>query len=92
MVQVSKPVTLFLYMMLYEANLRAGLCAPLKGHAINVATGKSISLKKLISNLEKELGLHVTEYRYLPQRSGDVLHSCADITRLNKLFTYRPPQ
>ena len=72
------------------ANLHAGLCAPLRGHAINVATGSSVSLTQLIKQLEQQLSLSAVDITHQPARSGDIEHSAADITRLTKLWAYRP--
>lgn len=74
------------------ANLHAGLCRPLQGHAINIASGTSITLKALLEQLEQELGIQATDILYKPERVGDIMHSAADITRLTKLFSYRPAQ
>lgn len=74
------------------ANLHAGLCAPLRGHAINVATGTSTSLHELITQLESQVSTTAVAVHHEAPRDGDVAHSAADITRLTKLWAYRPKQ
>jgi UDP-glucose 4-epimerase len=72
-----------------DANLRA-LAAPLAdGAAINVATGRRVTLNRLLAALGKETGRKQAA-RYLPPRAGDVQHSLADITRARKRLGYQP--
>lgn len=46
----------------------------------NIAKGESISLKSLLSSLQRITGNQVRIKR-LPEREGDVRHSCADISK-----------
>jgi UDP-glucose 4-epimerase len=72
-----------------EANLLAAEAPAEKvaGQVFNVATGQSISLLQLISELN-----HLTAQSLLPRfepvRSGDVRHSAADIQRLKQALGF----
>jgi UDP-glucose 4-epimerase len=59
------------------------------GGIFNVGTGMRHSLLELLDNLEKLSGKKI-ERRQEPARSGDILHSCADITRLRQIFKSVP--
>lgn len=59
-------------------------CKPqslLQGQAINLASGKSITLLELIENLKKEYPTYKKEILFAPARTGDIKHSAADCTR-----------
>jgi nucleoside-diphosphate-sugar epimerase len=72
-----------------DANLRA-LATPLAdGAAINVATGRRVTLNRLLGALGEQTGRKLPA-RYLPARPGDVQHSLADITRARKRLGYEP--
>lgn len=72
-----------------DANLKAlgalGLC----GQALNVATGRSVSLNQLLRAVARETG-RPARARHRPRRPGDVLHSRADVRRARALLGYRP--
>lgn len=73
-----------------EANLLAAEASPeVSGQVINVACGGSVSLLDLVAALNEILS---TDYEPIfgPERSGDVQHSCADITKARKLLGYQP--
>jgi len=55
------------------------------GGVFNVGSGTRHSLLELLDHLEKLSGKKV-ERRHEPARPGDILHSCADITRLKRIF------
>jgi UDP-glucose 4-epimerase len=72
-----------------DANLRALRAKGLAGQAVNVATGKRISLLDLHRALSKSLGVNLPpEFR--PERAGDIKHSQAAIGAATKLLGYRP--
>ncbi|HEY7508786.1 MAG TPA: SDR family oxidoreductase [Vicinamibacteria bacterium] len=72
-----------------DANLRA-LTAPVAdGSAMNVATGRRVTLNGLLAALGRLTGRKIPA-RHLPARAGDVRHSLADITRARKALGYRP--
>lgn len=57
------------------------------GHAINLGTGKSISIQELAANLMKLSGKSVP-IENAPWREGDILHSLADISRAKQLLMW----
>ncbi len=59
------------------------------GRAMNAACGGSISLLKLVELINKELGTDIKP-TFQPNRSGDVMHSKADISLAKKLMNYEP--
>ncbi len=59
------------------------------GGVFNVGTGTRHSLLELLDNLEKLSGKQI-ERRHEPARIGDILHSCADVSRLKRLFGRAP--
>jgi UDP-N-acetylglucosamine/UDP-N-acetyl-alpha-D-glucosaminouronate 4-epimerase len=72
-----------------DANLRALKARGLQGDAVNVATGRRVSLRALLAEMARALGRKATA-KYEPARAGDVRHSLADIRRARKLLGYRP--
>ena len=59
------------------------------GKAFNVATGNRVSLNQTVEILRRATG-YKGEVRYAAERSGDVKHSLADISRAKKCFGYEP--
>jgi UDP-glucose 4-epimerase len=59
------------------------------GGVFNVGTGRRHSLLQLLAYLEKLSGKKI-ERRHEPARAGDILHSCADVTRLTGTFGGAP--
>ncbi|MBQ6098620.1 MAG: NAD-dependent epimerase/dehydratase family protein [Methanobrevibacter sp.] len=51
---------------------------------INVASGEKISINQLYDIVKKTLGSDV-EPKYLPTRQGDIKHSLADVTKMEKI-------
>ncbi len=73
-----------------HANLLAMKASgPLKGRVCNVGCGERITIKDLVAALNAALGTSI-EPTYGPARSGDALHSQADITRARELLGYQP--
>lgn len=72
-----------------DANLRALAAPQADGAAINVATGKRVTLNRLLAALNKETGRNL-KARLLPPRPGDVQHSLADVTRARQRLGYEP--
>jgi UDP-glucose 4-epimerase len=60
------------------------------GQVINVGRGKQCSLLDLLAALEQLTGKPV-ERKFAAARLGDIVHSCADVTRLVRLMG-EPPQ
>jgi UDP-glucose 4-epimerase len=59
------------------------------GQVINVGRGKQCSLLDLLAALEQLTGKPV-ERRFAAARLGDIVHSCADVTRLVRLLGEAP--
>jgi UDP-glucose 4-epimerase len=73
-----------------DANLRAAESSKGVGEVINAAVGEEISLNELLSVLKKIVGRADAEPEYRPPRTGDILHSLADITKARELLGYEP--
>jgi nucleoside-diphosphate-sugar epimerase len=59
------------------------------GKVFNVATGRRTDLYETFQILKKLIG-YSGEVKYGPERSGDVKHSLADISRAGQYLGYRP--
>ncbi|MDR3646408.1 MAG: NAD-dependent epimerase/dehydratase family protein [Candidatus Babeliales bacterium] len=69
-----------------EANLMLAMLpeSQMTGQAFNIATGTSINLLQLIEQLKIKFPNYTGEILFKPARSGDVEHTAADCTQLNK--------
>jgi len=72
-----------------DGNLRALRAPGLRGQAVNLATGRSVSLRQLLAALARETG-GTSKARLEAPRAGDIRHSLADIRQARKLLGYRP--
>jgi UDP-N-acetylglucosamine/UDP-N-acetyl-alpha-D-glucosaminouronate 4-epimerase len=72
-----------------DANLRALKVPKPTGEVLNVATGKRVTLLRLLAILARQIG-RPAEARHAEARAGDVRHSLADVSRARKLLGYRP--
>jgi UDP-glucose 4-epimerase len=70
-------------------NLLALRAKGLAGQSVNLATGRSVSLKQVLAAIAKETG-GVAKAVRKPTRPGDIRHSLADIALARKLLGYRP--
>jgi UDP-glucose 4-epimerase len=73
-----------------DANLRASETTRGVGQVINAAVGQEVSLNELLSVLQKITGRAGVEAEFKPPRTGDILHSLADITKARELLGYEP--
>jgi nucleoside-diphosphate-sugar epimerase len=72
------------------ATLRACTApAEVSGRVMNVATGSRVTLNETLRILER-LAARPAQPRYEPPRTGDILHSQADIELARKLLGYEP--
>jgi UDP-N-acetylglucosamine 4-epimerase len=55
----------------------------------NTACGNQVTLNEIVEELAEISGKTVL-FKYGPQRTGDVKHSLADISKISKLLGYRP--
>ena len=74
---------------LVELLARAARATQGVGGVFNVGTGRAHSLLQLLDQLEKLSGRRI-ERRHEAPRLGDILHSCADVTRLKRVFGSAP--
>jgi UDP-glucose 4-epimerase len=61
-----------------------------RGMSINVGSGNSINLRELLREIWTCWGVVYPEIDYQPRRSGDVMISRANISRLQRVFSYFP--
>jgi UDP-glucose 4-epimerase len=71
-----------------DANLMAGTQLHHAGEIINVASGSSITLLDLITQLEKELDIKQAGIHYKPTRDGDIKNSAASNQKLQQLLSH----
>lgn len=62
---------------------------PLRGAALNVGTGRRISLRTLVQTINEILGTQL-EPEYQPARAGDVMDSQASLDRIRVVLGYQP--
>lgn len=72
-----------------EANLIACSAEGVAGEVFNIACGVKFTLLELIDEINKALGKNI-EPIFDKDRSGDVKHSLADITKAEKMLNYKP--
>lgn len=59
------------------------------GHAFNIASGKQLSINDLASRMIALSGAEHTP-SYEPERTGEIAHSYADISKAHRLLGYEP--
>ena len=72
-----------------KANLLACESPDAVGEVINIACGSELSVNQLILDMEHESGIEAQRV-YARPKAGDVIHSCADITKARELLGYEP--
>jgi len=72
-----------------HANLLALEAKGLRGQTVNVATGRRVSLLRLLAAVGRETG-RPAKARHRAARPGDIRHSLADVTAAKRLLGYRP--
>lgn len=72
-----------------HANLLALVAPGAEGGVYNTACGQGISLNQMLRAIEEIAGREV-KVDYLPPRTGDVLHSLADISAAREKLGYEP--
>lgn len=72
-----------------HANMLAANAAETHGEIVNIACGESVSVNKIIAQINRLLGKDVKS-NYTEPRAGDVKHSLADITRAHDVLGFEP--
>lgn len=72
-----------------EGNLLAARVPKASGEVINLACGDRISVNEVIARINAILGTRVPA-NHLPERAGDVKHSCADIALARSFLGFKP--
>jgi len=74
-----------------DANLKActAPAAKVAGEVFNAACGGQVTVNRLFAECARLTG-YSGKPRYLPARTGDILHSYADITKATRAFGYHP--
>jgi nucleoside-diphosphate-sugar epimerase len=72
-----------------KANLLSCEASDVAGEVINIASGKESSLNQLILAIEGECDIKAHRV-YVQPRTGDIICSCADITKAKDLLGYEP--
>jgi nucleoside-diphosphate-sugar epimerase len=72
-----------------NANINAAQTTEGIGEVMNVANGERITLNELLEVLKKITGNETVTASYQPERTGDVKHSLADITRAKNWLDYQ---
>jgi UDP-glucose 4-epimerase len=70
------------------ANLLIGSCTNLGGEIFNIATGRSVTLLEMLSQLEKDTNRKNIEILFQPARKGDIFSSQADCKKFERLKKY----
>lgn len=73
-----------------DANLLAADGTKGIGEVINIANGEQVTINELLRRLKEITGRSDIEAEYKESRTGDILHSLADISRARDMLGYSP--
>ena len=73
-----------------KGNLLALRAKGAQGQAVNLATGRRITLRELLAELARDRPDVPARAELRPPREGDVRHSLADIALARRLLGYKP--
>jgi len=73
-----------------EANLLAAQSEHGIGKVINIANGEQVTINQLFQIIRQMTGRAEIEPEYQPARTGDVLHSLADLTSARECLGFEP--
>lgn len=73
-----------------EANLRAAETNRGVGEVINIANGEQVSINQLFGLIRGITGREQIEPEYREARTGDILHSLADLSRAREYLEFSP--
>ena len=63
---------------------------PYQVHPINIANGERVSINQVLELLKQITGRTEIQAEYKEPRTGDILHSLADIGRATQILGYNP--
>jgi UDP-glucose 4-epimerase len=72
-----------------QALTKAANVPNVSGNVYNIGTGRSVTLLDLVAALNRQLGTKLTP-KHGPERTGDIRHSRADISRARRDLGYEP--
>lgn len=72
-----------------SANIIAATTPGLKHEVFNAAVGKEYSVLDIVDGINKILGKNVAP-KFLPVRAGDIFRSNSDISKIEKMTSYKP--
>jgi len=72
-----------------KANLLAADAPKLTGEVLNIACGESVTVNRVIAEINELLGKNV-RLNYVDPRPGDIRHSWADISKAADVIGYKP--
>jgi nucleoside-diphosphate-sugar epimerase len=72
-----------------SANIIAATTPGIKHEVFNAAVGKEYSVLDIVAAINKILGKNVAP-KFLPVRAGDIFRSNSDISKIEKMTSYRP--
>jgi UDP-glucose 4-epimerase len=73
-----------------EVFLRTATIPSLPSVPINVGSGIAVSIRELADAVQQQLPSCSTDIQFTPPRPGDIYHSVAQITRMQKLLHFTP--
>lgn len=73
-----------------DANKRAAETSRGLGQVINIANGERVTINQVLELLKEITGHTDVAAEYKEERTGDILHSLADISRARELLGYQP--
>jgi UDP-glucose 4-epimerase len=73
-----------------DATLSVLNCKECTGNTINIGSGRATSIKELCNTLLRIFGMQDVKPAYGLPKTGDIKHSCADLSRAEKLLGYKP--
>ena len=73
-----------------QANLLAAESPHAVGQALNVASGRSVSILELLESLKSAVGSPNIAPTFAPPRPGDVRSGSASISKIRKVLGYKP--
>ncbi len=73
-----------------DAIRRCADCPDLRGGPLNVCSGFTVSINRVVSSILKEVGREDLEPEYLPPQPGDVGHTWGDNSKAKRLLGWEP--